>query len=185
MVSSGSISHLSAGFVLIWWYIQNTNSHSRWILIMYIFLRKKFMFRVKMKSKWYHSMFHVFNYERKDFNTGSVFQAFNLRKRISIAERKGRIVTFFIVHSLSWINLLSGAVRVWECNSLVVEFNFQFFQLCFEALISYISLCSFNNEGDFRTICSTFSTLLSFLHVLSRITKQWLKLHQCENNACR
>lgn len=74
---------------------------------------------------------------------------------------------------------------MWECNSLVVEFNSQFFQLCFQPLISYISLCSFNNEGDFRTICSTFSALLSFLRGLSRTTKPWLKLQQGETNAYR
>lgn len=52
-----------------------------------MFLRKKFMFRVKMKSKR-NSVFHVISYERKDFSTGSVFQTFNLRKRISIAEKR-------------------------------------------------------------------------------------------------
>lgn len=129
MVSSGSrISHLSAGFILVWWYSQNTNSHSRWILILYMFLRKKFMFRVKMKSKWYHSVFHVINYERKNFNTGSVFQAFSLRKRISIAERKGRIVTFFLCfHCLESAYCLGlyvcGSAIHWWLNSALSSFS--------------------------------------------------------------
>lgn len=146
-------------------------------------LRKNFMFRVKMKSKWYYSTFHVINYER--ISTLDLFFRHSIWGKELALQRERDNSDFFLVHSLSWISLLSEAVRVWECNSLVIEFNPQFFQLCFEAPISYISLCSFNKDGDFRTTCSTFSTLLSFPHVFSRTAKQLLDLHQCETNTYR
>lgn len=111
-------------------------------LNMCMFLRKKFLLRVKMESKWYHTIFHVINYERKNLNTRSVSKALNLRKRISIAKRKGRIVTFFFcIHCLESAYCLGlyvcGSAIHWWLNSTLSSFSCVF-SLWFPIFLSVV-----------------------------------------------
>lgn len=85
------------------------------------------MFRVKTKSKRNRSIFHVIDYERKDFSTGSVFQAFNLRKRISIADRKENSDFFScVIHCLEsayclGLYMCGSAVHWWLIQPSVLS----------------------------------------------------------------
>ena len=129
VVSSGScISHLSVGFGLIWCsqseyqFTQQMNFDNVHVSQEKVYVQSQD--EVKVISQY----ISCYQLRKKGFQHWICFSGISLRRRISIAERKGRIVTFFLcIHCLESAYCLGlyvcGSAIHWWLNSTLSSFS--------------------------------------------------------------